>query len=173
MNIFVLDLDVKLAAQYHPDKLVVKMPTETLQILISTILKHNPNVANVPIAKTSGKPYKKIKNMGHGNRVWAEKSVNNFLWLIELGIALCDEYQFRYHKEHYSLKGILWCKNNVPELPEIPMTNFYLGMPEKYHSDDPVNSYRQYIINDKEYAAWNKTRTTPDWYTNARTNCQV
>jgi hypothetical protein len=169
MNIFVLDLDCKLAAQYHPDKLVVKMPTETLQMLVSTILKFNPDVSDIPIAKTSGKPYRKIKNMGHGARVWSEKSEENFKWLCELGLELCKEYQYRYKptqldQNHYSLKGILWCQQNVPNLPKIGLTPFYLGMPDKYHSENVVESYRNYIKFEKSYAQWTKTRPAPKWY---------
>ena len=43
MNIFILDYSPKLSAQYHPDRHIVKMPLEAVQLLCSA---HITNVFN-------------------------------------------------------------------------------------------------------------------------------
>ena len=132
-------------------------------MLVSTILKFNPSLV-APKSKTSGNPYKKISNMGHGCRVWSEKSLQNFYWLCDLGLALCDEYQNRYGKRHYCKNVIQWCEDNIRELPNIGLTDFYLAMPEELWSDDPVESYRNYYLQEKRDISKWKYSLTPEWW---------
>ena len=84
MNIFVLDYNPKRAAQMQCDKHVVKMPLETAQILCSAF---EPGTA----------PYKRT-HYNHPCSVWGRESKVNYKWLIEHGLALSDEYTYRYGK---------------------------------------------------------------------------
>jgi hypothetical protein len=111
----------------------------------------------------------------HPCAIWARESQDNFVWLANHGIALCKEYTFRYGKQHACLNKIHWilCHFNS-NLYNIGLTPFALAMPDEYKTDDAVESYRNYYVGAKsDIAKWNKTRRTPSWYINARTNCKV
>jgi len=47
MNIFVLDNNIELCAQYHNNKHVVKMILETTQLLNNARIKYNPGVSHL------------------------------------------------------------------------------------------------------------------------------
>jgi hypothetical protein len=156
MNIFVLDTNVKLAAQAHVDKHCVKMILETTQLLNNALIVGSPGY----------QPVYKQTHKNHPCSIWTTESVDNFNWLNNLGLALCEEYTFRYSKTHKcqpileqfsSLIGTL-------TLPKIGMTQFQLCMPDQYKVDDPVESYRNYYRGDKAYIAkWSK-REKPTWW---------
>ena len=86
MNIFVLDLDPVKAARYQCNKHVVKMVLETAQLLCAPF---EPGVA----------PYKR-SHFNHPSSIWTRSSLSNYHWLIVHGMALCDEYEYRYSKIH-------------------------------------------------------------------------
>ena len=83
MNIFVLDTDPIKAAQYHADKHVVKMITETAQLLNSTYYFTNEK----------DKASYKLTHKNHPCSIWARESLDNWVWLKQLGLALYDEYK--------------------------------------------------------------------------------
>jgi hypothetical protein len=61
-------------------------------------------------------------------------------------------------------------KNNIPsddKFEKQELTPFALAMPDKYKTDDPIQSYRNYYMSDEKQkiATWNKRRKKPDWYT--------
>lgn len=153
MNIFVLDYSPTKAARLQCDKHVVKMPLETAQILCSAF----PN----------GKaPYKRT-HFNHPCSIWARKSKKNFEWLIEHGLALCEEYTFRYGKDHKSRKVILWCSKNKKKLKFASenKSNFVLCMDEKYQVGNAVESYKEYYrLEKKNIAKWEKARKKPRWF---------
>jgi len=148
MNIFVLHQDPTIAAQMACDKHVVKMVLETAQLLCSV-------VENAPYKRT---------HYNHPCAIWTRKSMSNVNWLVIHGLALCDEYTHRYGKVHKSQQVIEWCRDNI-RIADHGLTPFALAMPDVYHSDDVVDSYRRYYIYDKmKIAAWNKTRQAPHWW---------
>lgn len=138
----------------HCDKHVVKMPTETAQLL--------SNVFHLNGLKGPYKP----THMKHPCTLWAAQSVKNFLWLSELGIALCAEYTKRYGRKHKCENIIKKMKRRIKELsfPKIELTRFALCMPKEYHLGNPVLSYRKYYIYEKsKFAKW-KNGNIPKWY---------
>ena len=160
MNIFILSDCPKLAAEYMIDKHIVKMPTESLQML-STILHHYAIPA----------PFKPVM-LNHPCTIWARKSYKNFNWLIDHCYALCKEYTIRYNKKHkveehmdkYE-QSFLECSNLLKEKRELDkcLTPFAQAMPDKYKDDDAIKAYRQYYLGDKwDFATW-KTGT-PSWW---------
>ncbi len=149
MNIFVLDENPKLAAQYQCDKHVVKMTLETAQLLCSVY---------------EDAPYRRT-HYNHPCSIWVRESVDNFSWLIVHGIALANEYTFRYGKVHKSQAVIEWARNNPPQLPEIGLTKHVLCMPEEYKISCVVTSYRNYYRGDKSrFASWRRDRVHPTWW---------
>lgn len=156
MNIFVLDLDVELCAQYHVDKHCVKMILETTQLLNNAALANNPDYT--PVYRPTHK--------NHPSSIWAAASLQNFDWLNSLGLALCAEYTYRYGKIHKCepiLKSFQSGSSRLRMLDK-GLTPFALCMPDEYKVADPIESYRKYYRGDKAYIAkWSK-RDIPTWW---------
>ena len=159
MNIFILDKDVKKCAQYHCDKHVVKMILETAQLLCGV----HHMTAQVTAQVTDQVPYK-LSHKNHPCAIWARESYTNYLYLCELGLALCDEYTHRYGKRHKSMEVILWCIGNRPNIADKGLTEFAKAMPEEYKVKSAVESYRNYYRGAKSgFATW-KNRDIPRWF---------
>jgi hypothetical protein len=155
MNIFVLDWDVKKCAMYHNDKHVVKMILETAQLLCG--------VHHMTESPSENVPYK-LSHKNHPCSIWARESMDNYLWLCELGMELCAEYTFRYGKRHKSQQVIEWCIDNRPNIPEEGFTVPAKAMPDQYKVEDVVQSYRNYYLGEKKsFCNW-KNRNTPSWF---------
>lgn len=153
MNIFVLDRDPVTAAQFALDKHVTKMVLETAQLLCSAFPQ-------------GAAPYRRT-HYNHPCGVWTRASRDNFRWLATHGLALADEYEFRYGKVHKSRGVILWCIEHLDEVefPSTDLTPFALAMPDEFKCDDPVEAYRAYYQGAKaEIATWTKGRPAPAWW---------
>jgi hypothetical protein len=157
MNIFFLHYDPKKCAQYHLDKHVVKMILETAQMLYSV---HWVLELNLP-----DNAYKKT-HVNHPCSIWARSSQDNYIWLCNLGIELCEEYTFRYEKVHKTQKHIEWLKSNIPEIPKLGLTTPYQAMPDEYKDSDPIQGYKNFYIKNKMIlrgiTKYTK-RETPEW----------
>ena len=152
MNIFALSRDPEIAAQMMCDKHVVKMILETAQLLCAAF---EPGKA----------PYKR-SHYNHPSSIWSRASKENYLWLITHGLALCEEYTFRYQKEHKSKAVILWCKThmNTLKLPKKGLTPFAQVVKEEYKRSNPIAAYRLYYKKEKQkIAKWTK-RDPPSWW---------
>jgi hypothetical protein len=143
MNIFVLSRCPRLAARLHCDKHVVKMILETAQLLYSA--HHVLGTPELPEGA-----YKKT-HANHPCALWVRESRANYLWLAELGLELCKEYQYRYgeHKIHKTERHLLWLKANAPVLPDGEATPFRQAMPDEYKHPDAVQAYRTYYLEVK------------------------
>lgn len=151
MNIFVLDRDPFKAAEYHCDKHVVKMILETAQIL-STVLHaygveglYKPTHPNHPCVK------------------WAGETGANFNWTYYLGCSLLSEFMYRYDKIHASTSVINEAAYHAHKIPAGGLTPFALAMPEKYKTDCPVESYRNYYRKAKKDILTYRNREWPEW----------
>jgi len=152
MNIFYLDSDVKLNAQYHVDKHIVKMIIETSQLLCG-VHWYTGNEA----------PYK-LTHKNHPCAIWVRQSKKNYLYLCELGKELCKEYSYRYGKKHKTENVIDWCIQHIPNIPDKEFTYPPKAMPDEYKVDSVIQSYRNYYIGEKHsFAKW-KYRNTPHWF---------
>ena len=152
MNIFKLDDNPKLAAQYHNDRHCVKMCLEYAQLLCTTRRERGDDTA----------PYR-ATHKNHPSAVWARESIDNYIWLCDLGIELCEEYTKRYGRRHKCQDVIEDCLDNAPDLPDIGITPLKLAMPDEYKSDCPVKSYRNYYMSDKRHLADWRTQV-PVWW---------
>jgi hypothetical protein len=151
MNVFFLDTNPRNCAIYHCDRHATKMCLEYAQILCTAIWQ------------TGGEaPYKKT-HIKHPCNLWVLQSSKNFDWLTELGIELCKEYTHRYGRIHKCEAIIRWCIENKPNLPDKPMTEPALAMPEEFKCDNAINSYRKYYAIGKSHLhAWTN-RQKPEW----------
>jgi hypothetical protein len=142
MNIFVLSLDPREAAEYHCDKHVVKMILETAQLLYCSHWMLNPD-GLPPTA------YKKT-HPNHSCSIWIRESIENYRWLSELGLALCEEYTYRYGKRHKTQDHLEWLASHIPPLPEVARTQFRMAMPNEFKCEDPILAYHAYYLIAKE-----------------------
>lgn len=155
MNIFVLDYNPKLAAQYHCDKHVGKMLIESVQLLSGCMPKRKA-------------PYKHAY-LHHPCSKWAQDSLINTKWLMELAKELDAQFIARYGKQHKSgtaLKQVTdYFSNAVNNISEQPQS-FVAVVPDEYKKSCVVESYRNYYIQSKSrFAKWEKGVGQPNWYT--------
>ena len=174
MNIFVLHTDADRAARDQCDKHVPKMIVETAQMMASALRTHGAEDVDMPLTK-SGSPYKG----GYPNHPctrWASECQENFLWLAEHGLALCNEFEFRFEKEHACFEPILeMMMLNILIPKKGGRTPFALAMPDEFRPIDidgeleyhayglrAVEAYRAYY-HSKEFAEWKYT-DEPSWW---------
>ena len=152
MNIFVLDSNIKSAAEYHADKHVVKMILETAQIM------------SVAVRDSGIDAGYKVTHYNHPCTKWARASLSNFRWLYDLAFWLNIEYRYRFnHRVNHKSFDVI---DNLPEpnIEDIGLTPFALAMPDDYKVEgDPVQSYRNYYLATKQHLfKWSK-RDVPYW----------
>ena len=153
-----MDWDVEKNAQYHCDKHVVKMILETAQLLCGV---HHVT-AHDTVHDTAHVPYK-LSHKNHPCSIWARDSMSNYLYLCEIGLALCEEYTYRYGKRHKSQEVIEWCLMNKPQIQDIGFTTPPKAMPDEYKTEDVIESYRKYYLGAKKtFLTW-KERKVPEW----------
>jgi hypothetical protein len=151
MNIFVLDQDVRKCAEYHNDKHVVKMILETAQLLSSAF--YFTNQEEIP-------PYK-LTHKNHPCSAWVRESLSNWLWTRDLGLALYEEYKYRYNKVHKS--GEVIQNLPTPNLNDYGITKRPQAMPMEYQEIDPVMAYRNYYRKEKSSLLKYTKRSLPAW----------
>jgi len=158
MNIFFLDKNPELIAQYSIDSHVVKIPVEIAQMMtMAKILSEDSE--------------RKIGHMNHPMSLWVRYSTQNYNLAGEIGLELCKEYTRRYGKVCASEGKIKLLLSNPIRTNQCIATVPPLCMPENYQSDDVVESYRRYYIHDKVFrkdgkimAKW-KCCSRPSWFT--------
>ena len=164
MNIFILSEDAEECAKMMCDKHVVKMPTESLQML-STIADHL-GYKNVPF---------KPVMLNHPCTIWARESRQNFSFLLTHTAALCAEYTVRYEKKH-KVQTLLLQHNDLwdtilKDLPDIGLTTFAVAISEdmncrkieNFNDLSAVEKYRHYYLEDKWKLGQWKT-SPPFWW---------
>ena len=155
MNIFHLDKNPKICAEYHCDKHVVKMILETAQMLSTAYRKKFGD--NDDLYKTA---YPK-----HPMTIWVGDSGDNFFWSVQLLDQLLYQYTVRYKKVHKTIKisNLLHSKHKLWHTWKTKFTRPPLCMPEEYKSDDYIQSYRNYYIGDKKRFARYTSVDTPEF----------
>jgi hypothetical protein len=153
LNIFLLDHDIELCAQYHCDQHVVKMILESVQILCTAMNKLGLET-----------PYKST-HANHPCVLWVGGSFDNFLWLKDLTSLLNDEYQYRFDKQVDHRQSVHFIQflvigtlaGGLHRLPGLCQSNTKIPV-------DPVVAYRNFYSAEKKcFARWTK-RDTPEWF---------
>ena len=181
MNIFYLNQNPKIAAQEHVDRHVVKMILESAQLLSTAHRVLDGSTKILQKLDKSGKTRTvkshvlsdinlnevlyKATHVNHPCAIWCRESINNYMWLYELFVALCDEYTFRYGKKHKTdliLRDIL--KSPPRNITPHALTTPAQAMPVQYKHSNPVIAYQNYYIGEKsKFAKWTN-RQTPSWF---------
>jgi len=194
MNIFALSRSPILSAQQMIDKHIVKMPTETCQMLHTNHLffafvdfyGYEPSLKELKqYHKDFNSNLMKPAMLNHPSTVWARKSMHNAKWLYEHGLALCKEFTHRYGKEHGSESRIKDMENFYIESASWEKaTPVSIAMFDKYRIDRDVfyntarvefgietdewdfviESYRHYYLEGKWRFAGWRKNRRPEWY---------
>lgn len=153
MNIFYIDRDPDLAAQYHYNSHVVKMILESAQLL--STCHHILDGFKENIYRPA--------HTNHPCTLWSRTSRYNYEWLYRLYISLCKEYTFRFKKIHKSesLKNFL----SIPpqNIPLFEFTMPYQAMPDEYRHPDSLVAYRNYYKIGKKHLSKYTKRDMPSW----------
>ena len=166
MNLFILSLLQWEIAQAMMDKHVSKILLEAVQMLCTAKQLLDPEDVDVNEA------IYKVAHKNHPVTIWCRKSKANYIWVLDLIDELHQEWRFRNgHPEtkmHKSYMVAIVLRGYMPsddKFEEVGLTPFALAMPEKYKTDDPVESYRNYYMSEEKQkiASWKK-REKPDWY---------
>lgn len=173
MNIFVLDVNQKRAAEMHCDTHCSKMILESAQMLSTASyvasgklkLFDNGNKKGHCISGALSRIYKPdIRHLRHKCTVWTYESRDNFEWLVELALRLNEEKIYRTGRYHASTDVVKACERYGKYLPEIGLTPFAQAMPEEIRlKSNPVKAYRRYYISDKKHLLEYTRRNPPDW----------
>ena len=179
MNIFYLDHDVYKCAEMHNDKHTVKMILEYAQLL-STAHRFLDGDAIVGLSPSGRKRTTYVLNsaidsilysathINHPSAVWVRQSSENYLWLANLLIALCEEYTHRYGKTHkVERDGLCFVllKTVPANIGNKGWSEPTPAMPDEVKiPSDSIASYRNYYINNKVHLANWKKRSIPQWY---------
>jgi len=156
MNIFFFDKDPVKCAEQLCDKHVVKMTTETVQIISTAyfILSGQRGVY-------------KPTHKHHPCVIWATKSEDNFNWLLSYAVSLGGQYTKRYSRQHLAITKLSeW----IPQIPinslkfsELAWSNPPQCMPEQYKQPDTIQAYRNYYTGEKlRFAFWDYSNK-PTW----------
>ena len=112
-------------------------------------------------------PYK-LNHAKHPSTLWAAESSDNWCNLFIHAMALCQEYEERFGKQH-KCKTILHEMQkqvNLSKFPTSMATPLKLAMPDEFRTDNPVKSYRDYY-STKEKMRYPKDKV-PDWFLKRR-----
>lgn len=186
MNIFFLSYLVEEAARAHFNRHVVKMISETCQLL---------STAHWVLAPESAQRYfddKLLWRRTHENHpcaVWARAHPNNYRWLASLGLALCYDYTQRFStgtpRRHAAETSLRFLAQTVPPIDASAPLNAHgvteppQCMPDEYRvPGDAVAAYRAYYQGtEKQALRWWRPKWlpvpadddcdahTPDWFT--------
>ena len=184
MNIFVLDENPYTAAEMQCDKHVVKMVTESAQML-STVHRmldgemyteksaNGRNIKRWRLDDDREDVLMKACHTGHPCTLWTMDSTNNYRWHYSHYCALAEEYEHRYGKKHGAFSRDTEIGKMLARFPKKLYdrrgpTPFRLAMkanPECMVEGDPVQSYRNFYHTkqDRFKMAWTK-RDIPSWF---------
>ena len=171
MNLFVLDKNPTIAAQYNCDTHCNKIVLEIAQMLANcfdeSVLKDAP-----PTQK--GTP-RKHSYFNHPVSIWMRKSLSNMFWSIEHACALESERFHRgYKNPHFSMTFIKWASENFDKsnIKDGELTEFAVAIADDklcrkvdgFDNMSVVDKYRQYYIHDKNsFCKWTN-REVPEWF---------
>jgi hypothetical protein len=176
VNLFALDEDPILAAESACNQHIVKMPTETAQMLCYVTARHNPDQdwGTFPRRHADGTahPYRTTgSHRNHPCTLWAGETQDNWKWVVEHGLAMCAVYTRRYSKSgappkiHKAQAVIEWCRDFTTPPPAGDLQPFTQAMPEEFRCPNGVDAYRNFYLGDKaRFATWRPRAEPPTWW---------
>ena len=181
MNIFILSQDPVTAAQMQCNKHVPKMVVESAQMLSTThrildgVEYRAPSKSGKRMVKhwklddpTMEKWLYKAVHVKHPCTIWSGQSILNYAWHYKHFKALCDEYTYRYGKQHKTARDLLYYLSKTPKnIPIVDQTPFPLAMKSNPECmfEDAVKAYQAFYQTKQHRFKMEWTgRPVPDWF---------
>ena len=107
-------------------------------------------------------------HVNHPTNIWLRECTENYMLMFTYYKLICDEYTYRYGKEH-GAKDYWWMLRNPPKnMPSLgnttPVPQAMKQFPECMVEGDTVQAYRNfYKVAKRRFATW-KERPTPSWF---------
>lgn len=170
MNLFVTDPDPVVCAMNLDDKRIGKLLMECNQMMSLAVKSHWPEddgsyvFWETSTELTSGRAY-----LNHPVSIWVRQTRANFLWTLEHAVALSNEFQYRFNRDHASGNRLAFMRRYSDVIPEGGLTDFQNSA--KNDTFDfthfPVpDSYRHYLVarwrTDKNAVNFTE-RHSPEW----------
>lgn len=168
MNIFFLDRDPQVAAQYHCDRHVCKMIVESAQLLSTAhrVLDGNecgrlPDERNAILYRATHK--------NHPSAIWVRSNIEHYRWTFNLLYYLIWEYKNRwgFHKEHKTQRLQFPLLNAPRAIPTGPWQDPPQCMPDDVKNHYAILAYRQYYAKYKSHFAKWARGPEPEWWNEA------
>lgn len=162
MNIFVTDPCPRQCAKYLDDKRVIKLISESVQMLVTALRANGVDQSELPC---------KPSHQQHPVNIWVRSSRSNYNWLLEHTKALLAEKLKRYpdNKQHVYATAIPVLEKYAAVLGDIGLTKFancaankMLGIDYKHVSD--VHTAYQMYLSDR----WEHDAKPATWYRQSR-----
>lgn len=176
MNIFILSINPKEAAEAHGDKHVIKMILEACQMLYTAhwlavhpdlmkersavkiakahkLLPVPEHMRTAPKRKCADEAAYRPVHLHHPCTIWVRECLGNYMWTVDLALALAEEYEYRWPGKTHSCKAhAQWLKANIPPgISNRERNGFAVAMDDEYRvSGDPLASYIKYYKGAKK-----------------------
>ena len=172
MNIFYFSECPITSAKAQPDKMLVKMPLETAQMLCTA----HRIVGSEDYCNKHNLYKEAYKN--HPCTIWARETRINYRFAVRLMKAMNDEYMWRYvarsdgsvnfgHKSMRHFDALVEAEKYIPDVSNFmtPHPQCFSGHDDcKTDEDWPIVAYRAFYKVDKSsFARYNKGRNMPQW----------
>jgi hypothetical protein len=118
MNIFFLSMSIRRCAKAHFDKHVIKMIIEYTQLLSTAWHILDSEIAKLHLENQL--IYRKT-HINHPCCIWVKNHINNYNYVVKLGLQLCHEWRYRYNQTRLhgcELKLLFLQKNPPPNIPK-------------------------------------------------------
>lgn len=172
MNLFRLDDNPYLAAKFQQDLHVIKQTLETVQVLANCYSFNQLTLG----PKTQAGNIRKHSHIHHPISKWVKETYGNYIWTLEHGLGLSDEFFYRFGKRHFCHEFFLWCSSRSPDLVktgnQTEQPQCFKQYPQCIVPNNPVAGYRNYYKTAKKsfdmrgkivQATWTK-REIPEWF---------
>lgn len=167
MNIFFLHRDPKTCATFYFNRHCVKIILEIAQMLYAChwVLQTDDIWKDKHQTQLQLDPYRKT-HVNHPTSKWIRHKIENYRYACQLGLELCYEYTRRYGKVHKTQTRLEWLWLHLPSFQNgkesiqgylatenlpVGCSPIPLAMPEQYHTDNVIEAYRAYYINEKKH----------------------
>lgn len=156
----------------HCDKHVVKMIVEYAQLLSTAhrvldgtqviVKQNNRNVKRWLLKGKKEIELYKATHINHPSAIWVRETSENYNYLYNLFVELCNEYKFRYGKIHSTSRLIDILKYSPTNIKLYSMTEVPQAMPDYCRiQGDSISAYRNYYIKEKQHILKYKNRGIP------------
>ena len=152
MNIFSTDIDPKVSAINLDDLRLNKMIIESASLLANAIAFYGGQQSDLPIAKTSGMPFKTKAWQNHPSCLWVKDSRSNYMWLYNHMSEMIKELSYRKGTVHSMLQNNDKFVTGALFIPEKNLTDFANCTPYK-KVKNTIEAYKLCMVYKWEHDA--------------------